>query len=262
METETNTLSFEEKRTNILNEFKKFSEKIKTLTSFQEALKECEILFLLLISQHNLDLQYLKGRGSDEPKEGQPLSRRSFHYITEDMSKVFIKEWEQSIDTEKFIQYFIEFDRIWNLLGTENREIISCTVDMMENFFSHCHSVYTTREFERFLDSLNFTQIRALYKIVGEYKKKFFLELFSKKFPDYSLQKVIEEIMLEEKFKDREVLYTHVSKRDDFKKLSIEEIKNVIDKTRSFVLATKFLSRDDLPVDLFLLKVAMEKTAS
>jgi hypothetical protein len=261
MEKETK-VSFKDKRTIILDEFENFIEKIKTITSFNEALKECEIFFLSLTNQHAIDKEYLETKGSDEFQETHPVSKSSFHYIPTRMSEIFMRDWKSSESTEQFVQYFVEFDRIWNLLGVENRKIISCTNDMMDRFFGECYFGNNIPEFQRFLHNFDFSQIRAVSKVSGKDRKEVFLQLLDKELKKHSLEKVIEIITLNENPTDRETLYVGVAKRDDFKKLSFEEMKNVVDKTRSIVLAKKLLSRNDIPVELFLLNVATTKIAS
>lgn len=247
---------FTEQRTAIIGQFESLNARIKSIP-FKEALNECENFLTMLINDYGVNEKYLQTKGDDEG-EGQPLSRLSFHFIPTDMAKMFVSEWKDSKNTDEFFQYILDFDAMWNILGTENRKIVSCTVDMTHRFLDELRSAENGAEMQKFLDSLNFSQIYSLSNMVSNsHEDAWVFYLFRKNLLSVPLSQAIDSIHLAKSLKKKEVLYDHVSSRKDFRDLSVNETLKIVDTTRSVTLAKRLLMRNDLPLDLFLLKASM-----
>src|SRR3989344_4653732 len=259
--TATDTTSFIEIRDAIVERLKETSKKIQTM-SFPEALTEYKNLFQALIKEYGLDAKLLKTRGTDEPHEGQPGLNHCFQQIPADLASAFMKNWEKSTDAEEFFRYFNEFDKLWNALGSEMRKTISSSWDVCERFFARCTGVDNIKETQRFLAGLNLLQLFEIKKFLnGEYYTLLINECLDKEFKLLNLSQAYN-LLNSSGFsaREKELLCRHLVTREDFKKISPNVMMDWIKMTRSVVLVEAFLERNDLPVEFFILKVAMNQT--
>ncbi len=243
---------------------------------FEKALSEYREKFLSIKSKYNLE-EILKMRGSDEYYDHEPLIQSYFRDIPMYLAKVFMREWENHLNTinelpsndvgyRQFIilteKYFTLLDNLWNVLGEKPLYIISSNGGLMDNFLSHLTGFDNEKKMEKLFQEITMREIFYIAKLFVQHSN-FIENQIKKKILSINLDSAIENIhnyYTDKKPVLKEKIYAIAASHENFKDTSITKILSWINLTRSRSLVKALLSKRDqeLSPDLFIAKVILE----